>query len=296
MNHHRTFFPYIGLVISLSWAGYLLFQYVTEKVRNVKQAQYIFGFMAIVLISGHAYGTYQRNIIWDNDESLWLDVTQKSPNNGRGQMNYGLTQMRKGKYQEAIEYFEIARNTTYGNHPYLFINLGIAKNALGLKKEAENYFRTAVQKGPGYPDCHFYYGKWLLENGRNSEAIPKLQRAVELSPAHSYAQQLLENATMNAGQRLKKAEENVKNNPSAENYLSLSLDYYNIGLYLECIAACEKALKLKPNYAEAYNNICSAYNKLKQWDKAVEACEAALNAKPNYQLAKGNLNWAKRHQ
>jgi tetratricopeptide (TPR) repeat protein len=53
------------------------------------------------------------------------------------------------------------------------------------------------------------------------------------------------------------------------------------------------ALKLRPGYAEAYNNICSAHNKLKQYRKAVEACENALAIRADYALASGILNWAK---
>jgi len=52
-------------------------------------------------------------------------------------------------------------------------------------------------------------------------------------------------------------------------------------------------LKLNPNYAEAYNNICSAYNAMQMWDKGAEACEKALKINPGYELAKNNLAWAK---
>ena len=48
-----------------------------------------------------AYGTRQRNIVWRTEESLWLDATIKSPDNGRGLMNYGVIQMDKGNYRVA---------------------------------------------------------------------------------------------------------------------------------------------------------------------------------------------------
>jgi len=43
--------------------------------------------------------------VWHNEETLWYDVTLKSPQNGRGLMNYGLTQMEKGDYVRALNYF-----------------------------------------------------------------------------------------------------------------------------------------------------------------------------------------------
>lgn len=298
MNHHRTFFPYMGSVMAVVWTGYLLFQRVAPKPTSTSTA--IVSVLLVGIFGAHAYGTYQRNEVWDNDVSLWKDVTIKSPNNGRGLMNFGLTEMRAGKMESAIQYFEKALNTNYGKHPYLFINLGIAKNSLGLRTkdqklilEAENYLKQAVQMGPGYPDCHYHYANWLHNNQRHEEAIKHLTRAVELSPGHDRAQALLSSLTRSSEEILKNAEEQAVRLNTPEGYLELSLKYYNHGRYDHCIKACNRALALRPGYAEAYNNICSAYNKLKLFEKAIEACEKAIDHKPDYQLAKGNLNWAK---
>jgi protein O-mannosyl-transferase len=88
-------------------------------------------------------------------------------------------------------------------------------------------------------------------------------------------------------------QEEAAKNPSPENYLTLSLQYYNAGEYQKCIDACQKALKLRPTYSEAYNNTCSAYNAMKMWDKGIEACEKALQCNPDNEYAKNNLKWAK---
>jgi len=53
-----------------------------------------------------------------------------------------------------------------------------------------------------------------------------------------------------------------------------------------------QVLKLKPDNADAYNIICSAYNELQQWDNAIKYCKKALEIRPGYQLAKNNLIWA----
>jgi tetratricopeptide (TPR) repeat protein len=85
----------------------------------------------------------------------------------------------------------------------------------------------------------------------------------------------------------------VKTHPTPENFLDLSLRYYQAGEFTKCIGAAEEALKLKPDYGLAYNNICAAYNELKQWDKAIEAGEKAVRLIPNNALANNNLAWAK---
>ena len=299
MNHHRTFFPYMGLIMAVVWAGRLLVNKLTSGTPSILAK----GLVAVVLIGvfgAHAYGTYERNEVWDNDVSLWKDVTIKSPKNGRGLMNYGLTEMRAGKMESAIAYFEKALNTSYGRHPYLYINLGIAKNSLGiitkdqaLIKEAETHLKRAVQMGAGYPDCHYHYANWLSHNKRQDEAIKYLNRALELSPGHQQAAALLATLSVSAEDQLQKAEQEAIRLNTPEAYLELSLKYYNHGDYERCIKACDAALKLRPNYAEAYNNICSAYNKLQMFEKAVVACKKSLSIKSDYALAQGNLDWAK---
>jgi Flp pilus assembly protein TadD len=49
---------------------------------------------------------------------------------------------------------------------------------------------------------------------------------------------------------------------------------------------------LKPNYAEAWNNICAAYNKLGRYQEAAVACEQALRCKPDFELTRNNLRFA----
>ena len=52
------------------------------------------------------------------------------------------------------------------------------------------------------------------------------------------------------------------------------------------------ALDLQTGYAEAWNNICAAYNKLGRYKEAAAACEQALRYKPDFDLARNNLQYA----
>jgi len=78
-----------------------------------------------------------------------------------------------------------------------------------------------------------------------------------------------------------------------EYQLQRSLNLYDQGRYAEAIKACQAALSLKPDYAEAWNNICAANNKLGRYQEAVTACEQALRYKPDYELARNNLQYAR---
>jgi tetratricopeptide (TPR) repeat protein len=73
------------------------------------------------------------------------------------------------------------------------------------------------------------------------------------------------------------------------------LAYNNLGLSLEAksrtdaIALYQKALVLKPDYAEAHNNLGSAYLDDGQLDEAVAEFFKALETKPDYVQAQNNL-------
>ncbi|MCW3105291.1 MAG: tetratricopeptide repeat protein [Bacteroidetes bacterium] len=324
LNDHRIFFPYVGLVISVSWvAGLALLKY-RKHAASLKKYSIATGVAVMVLLSGYAYGAYSRNKVWSTEETLWKDVTIKSPKNGRGLMNYGLSQMSEGNYKDAESYFLKALQM-WPTYSFLYINMGVLKEATGDKVSAENYLKSAMQYGPGYPDTWYFYSRFLVNQGRYAEAIPMLTKVIELSPAHIGAHELLMKAYSDTGdwQKLRElaestlqinpgnqnalsyldasgnkaanaaapqvSEEEVKKSPSAEKYLNLSLAYYQSADYNKCIEAAAEALKLKPDYPEAYNNIGSSYNMLKQYDKAIGACQKALELKPDYTLAKNNL-------
>ncbi len=326
LNDHRIFFPYIGLVISVCWtAGLLLMKYQKRISWTTTHYQKIIIASVLILLSGYAYGVRERNKVWNTEESLWKDVTEKSPKNARGLMNYGLSQMSKGNYPEAEKYF-LQALSMWSNYSFLYVNLGVLKEATGDIISSENYFKSAIQCGANYPDTWYFYGKFLNHQKRYEEAISDLTKTIELSPAHIGARSELMNvynatenwdklnelaqntlqiipgnpealryleASKNKKGKAELNETEIKLAPTAEKYLDLSLHYYTAGKFEECIKACEEALKLKPDFADAYSNICASYNQLKQWDKAIEAGNKALKINPNHKLANGNLNLAK---
>jgi hypothetical protein len=104
MNDHRTFLPYIGLVIAMADAASLLAARLDRPWVKVSAACAVGLFLC-----AEAFATFQRNKVWRTEETLWRDVTIKSPRNPRGLMNYGTTLMAKGKYLIAHARAEEAR-------------------------------------------------------------------------------------------------------------------------------------------------------------------------------------------
>jgi tetratricopeptide (TPR) repeat protein len=180
------FFPFVGLVLSLVYGAALSISTRTETPARRIALAVVCGLILGVAI----HGARLRNVVWRNEESLWYDVTLKSPQNGRGLMNYGLTQMEKGDYIRALNYF--TRATEFSPDYYVLeINLGIANGALNHDEEAERHFARSIELAPGDAQALYFYAQWLRERGRYSEAIQYLNTDVENNPAYLDARYLL---------------------------------------------------------------------------------------------------------
>jgi protein O-mannosyl-transferase len=282
MNDHRMFFPFVGLVLAVAWAA------GRAARRLPPNTQPLAAGVAVTVIFAMAYGTWQRNKVWRTEESLWLDATIKSPDNGRALMNYGVIQMNKGNLRVADDYFGRALQFT-PRYAYLQVNLAVLKAALGQPAEAERHFREAQQDDANNPVSYTFFARWLKSMGRTEEARLFAQRAVELSPADADAQALVRDltATRPAGMPTAPAPD------TPEGWLTLSLAQYEAGRFEDCIRSSEHALRLRPSSAEAFNNICAAENALSNWASAADACEHALAITPDSPLARSNLAFAK---
>jgi tetratricopeptide (TPR) repeat protein len=82
--------------------------------------------------------------------------------------------------------------------------------------------------------------------------------------------------------------------PTEAYYQELSYNYFVQGEYLKTIESSKKALALNPNSGAAWNNICSAYNALHQYQKAIDACDRGLKIDAKSDLLKNNRTEAAR--
>jgi tetratricopeptide (TPR) repeat protein len=323
LNDHRMYFPFIGLVMSVGWALGLLYIKYSTAIRK----EWIFTAIGL-LLAAYAYGTWQRNIVWHTEESLWYDVTQKSPHNGRGIMNYALTLYSREDYYGAEKYLKMAEKIT-PEYASVYTNLGLVKENEGDLALAENYYKAGVKLGSNYPDPPTFYAQFLVKQWRFTEAIPLLQQAIRVSPLDIEARTLLMTMYSMTGDwdklkaeaqeslrlfpqnpdvmdyleaadkkenELDVLDEKIKQHPDYAKFTGLSAENYKYRRYEQCIATAQEALQLNPRYAGAYNNIGAAYIKLEQYDKAIDALKQAIALNPSFVLAKNNLDSAEREQ
>lgn len=324
-NDHRPFFAYIGLSLAVVWGLALLVERWSEAAPRLRSAISLGApVLALLVVGGSAAGTYQRNAVFLTEETLWRDVAEKSPNNGRGLMNYGLAQMARARYPEAKALFDRAAVHNPG-YATLEVNLGIVTGRMGQAAVAEAHFRRALQLQPGNPYAHSFYARWLAEMGRPGEAILHLRQSISLSPADLDARYQLMKLFANEGRsadlkalalatlaiapgdplatELLGGSGGTAMSPPAvagvetpAGLLDTSLRLYRAGNFQGSIAAARRALELKPGYAEAHNNIAAGLASLGRWDEAIAAAREALRLRPDFPLARNNLAWAEREK
>ena len=306
MNEHRTFLPFIGLVLSAVWGCRLLL-----AGRGRREA--VAALCAAVLVA-MAIATHVRNRTWLTGESLWADVTVKSPANGRGWMNYGLALMTRGQFAKARECYQRAALLT-PNYWTLEINRGILEDALGNPTSAEQHFKRALELDPAQPDTHYYFARWLLKAGRALEGVSHLEAALRLSPGAAPARDLLMDLRAAAGDTsgaaalARDALQAEPANARARAYLDgripsdcgqsapacrqEGIKLGQSGASVASALAYRAALALDPADTDALNNLGWTLGKLGFYPQAIPPLEKALSLRPDYTLAHDNLAWVR---
>jgi Flp pilus assembly protein TadD len=74
----------------------------------------------------------------------------------------------------------------------------------------------------------------------------------------------------------------------AKDQVKFGIKVAQLGLWREALAHWERAIKLDPTYAPAYNNLAIGYEQQGDFEKARNAYQKALELNPNNQYIKQN--------
>ena len=222
-------------------------------------------------------------------------------------MNYGLTLMRAGHLEQALEHFERAAILT-PDYSVLEINLGIVNSALGRKEVAEQHYRRALLLTPDYAQGRYYYADWLQDHGRCPEAIEHLERALEISPGDVDSNRLLLHIFFAMGDEValrERARRVLALDPShpvarayaegrvpfetseetAAAYTSLGLQSLLEEEWLDATVLYRHALKLDATHAPSWNQLGQGLARLGFHDLAVPCFRQALTLDPQLERA-----------
>ena len=86
-----------------------------------------------------------------------------------------------GNISEATKYYQSFINQGFADVK-VFSNYGVILQGLGKLKEAECYFRKAIELNPDYAFAHQNLGGILKDLGNLKEAELSFRKAIELNP------------------------------------------------------------------------------------------------------------------
>ena len=317
----RMFIPAIGLAIAVGHALLRLADKAQELPRFSVPATIVCSTLLFGLIATSAWLTFQRNKIWLNDQTLWLDNVKRSPENQRALIQYAWVMIRENDFTSATPFLERAEKAPTQDAPSELL-LAAGLDRMGLDTRAEGHFTRAISLWPRYSTALSSYGKWLFAHQRTTEAADWSQKALQLNNLDNDARHTLMDVhsavyewpevrrlatdalrvdpddamgraalatSQDALGRIGRAEHTQAGEVSSNDYLSLSVAYYRAKRFDDAIRASREALKLSPDLAEAYANIAAASHAVGRDDEAATALREVVRLRPDFTFARANL-------
>jgi protein O-mannosyl-transferase len=311
-NDHRMFFPFVGLTLAVFWTLRLALFRKTARLTAQRAWTGVALFLAAAVLAAAAVGTHARNEVWRTEESLWRDVTVKSPNNGRGLINYGNLLMARGDFAGGLPYLERVLRFT-PNDSVLEVRLATAYAGMGRDAEADRHYQQGVALSPEVWEPHFFYGRWLHDRGRMEEARNQLEAALKANRQSFASRYLLmqmdceqrnwpaldaliaDTLAINRGDEVARgytaeiARLEPGQAPAPDKLVSGAAGACGAGRYDECLSQARQALAVRPNYAEAYYVASGALVARGRNADAIHALRMAIRIQPDYAAAKETL-------
>ena len=284
MAERFLYLPAVGLMGCVVYAG----AWLSRRLEAPKLSMLLAGLATLVL----AVRTYQRNIDWRDDVSLWTSAVDAYPANARAQYNLGTALLlARGPVPEAIA--PIRKRLPGLRRPGVLweahYNLGNIFVALpGRVPDAIREYRSALRIKPDFAEGHTNLGLALAMNGELSEAVAETETAVRLQPDDAKAHYNLGNVLFKAPNRMPDAIREWESAARLEPGFAEA--HYNLGIVLatqsgrlpQAISELETTVRLRPANADARYKLAQALIQVPGRETDANAqLEAAIQIQPN---------------
>lgn len=152
--------------------------------------------MFLGLIAGLAASTIHQNERWNSSLELWRHATVVNPNKGRAWLNLGYNQPN---WRQAAKSYERAIQVQ-PNLWAAWVNIAALHLDHGSLAEGLRISEFVTEKTPTLAEGWLQLGVGQLRSGQIDEAIASLEKAVQLKPESTGAQQNLRIARLAKGQ------------------------------------------------------------------------------------------------
>ena len=170
---HRTYVPFIGLIIILS---------EIDIFKNFSFKNKLNKFIAAFLICTFTFINFQHQDSFKDRYSFWFNAVKTAPSNATSHWGLGLTYYNNNNLLEAEKEFLQAIELN-PMQPPIHNNLGLIYLDQGKLVEAKEAFQKEIAIGE-FPDVLYNYGLVLYRMGSKSIAEEYWLKALNLNPNH----------------------------------------------------------------------------------------------------------------
>ena len=204
-----------------------------------------------------------------------------------------LSWFQVGTWRNNITLYSHAVGVTAGNY-WAEYNLGLALMAGDRDDEALPHFQEAIRLQPGYADAYLNIGVIQAKQGRLADATTNFGRVLELNPAHREALRNLSLALIRQGKAVEAASRlgelrRLKPDDPEVWFLTGVLHRENPSA---AESAYREAIRLRPEYAEAHNNLGILLARQGRLEAAIGHFRETLRIRPDNPEAQRNLDAA----
>ncbi len=197
-----------------------------------------------------------------------------------------------GDYQAAVQAYQrsISSDPKFAR---TYVELGSSFLALEKYSDAEAAFKQAMAiEDDSCASCGL--GMVYHRQGREDEAAKTLKKAISLNPKDTCAYDQLGRMYYDLGQYTESIEafrQEVELQPSSVAYHFLGNGYYFTEKLEDALAAYQEAIRLTPNYEEAYIELGKVYIRLGCHADAIDSYQHALKLQPDDVIAHVGLGF-----
>jgi predicted TPR repeat methyltransferase len=166
----------------------------------------------------------------------------------------------------------------------------------GHYDDAQNFFLSVLDTDQNNPDALYFMGMIDHQAGRTEVAEHRANELIRLKPADSKALNLLGTILMSQrklSEASKHFEKGIRSSKTdAIIRVNAAMCSIGEGNPDKSIEYCKEAIKINPDYANAYNILGNAYLGKSDYSTAAETFNKALEIKPDFLDARFNLGRA----
>jgi tetratricopeptide (TPR) repeat protein len=276
VNEHR---PYLAMLGLSTFAALGLWTAVGRVARRVQAPPaWLFAVVVAALAGILGSATHARNLTYRDDYTLWLDATEKAPQNPRAWLNAGHAALSLGDDAAARRLLSrgLALSPCYA---YLHLNMSALEAREGQPDASLRWAEDAVRCNPGLALARWYRAQAFERMGRNDDALADYRTATEIDAVYEDAwlaqARLLEQRSA-WGEAARAYDRSSAADPTnADAAMKAGLLYqYRLGDSAAAAERFRKVLALNPDHYGAHYQLAVALLAANRVDEAASAWRA----------------------